>query len=253
MKLKIVPNYYAPKLEGILDEYEKIHCIVWPKCNFKCRFCDFWQRSDIVFKDINIDNFEKVVQYLIKESQAFKFTGGEPCLNPKLKEMLGIVKKYNGKIFLDTNGSYSDIIRDLIDANLIDVLAISLKGSDENEAKINSGLVNSKLCWEQVLKTIQYSSRKNVKTIITRVLINKIDKDELSKFAELLNIAGDNLYLKINNLMRNDYNKELKPIEEDIIQKEIRNLMKNHPEYIGRIIYIKDKSSVYTRENIQHY
>ena len=253
MKLKVVPNYYAPKVEGILEEYEKIHCVVWPRCNFKCGFCDFWQRTDVVFKDIDILNFEKVVQHLVKESKAFKFTGGEPCLNPELKEMLCLVKKYEGKVFLDTNGSCSNIVKDLIDNNLIDVLAVSLKGLNEEEAQQNSGIISSKLCWNRVLETIKYASERGVTTIVTRVLLNSLGDDELSEFANLLNITGNNIFLKINNLMVNEYNQEHKPVDEDNVQKGIKKLMDTHPEYVGRIIYIHDKSAVHTREEIQHF
>jgi molybdenum cofactor biosynthesis enzyme MoaA len=253
MKLKVVPNYYAPKVDGVLADYEKIHCVVWPRCNFKCGFCDFWQRTDVVFKDISLSNFEKVVQHLVKESKAFKFTGGEPCLNPELKKMLCLVKKYDGKVFLDTNGSCGKIVKQLIDDDLVDVLAISLKGLNEEEAKKNSGINNSKLCWNQVLDTIKYASERGITTIVTRVIMNSIDENELSEFAKLLNTVGNNIYLKINNLMVNEHNQENKPIEEDNVQKEIKKLMDIHPEYVGRIIYIHDKSAVHTREEIQHF
>lgn len=253
MKLKVVPNYYAPKIEGILEAHEKIHCVVWSKCNFKCEFCDFWQRTDVTFKEIDILNFEKVVQHLVKESKAFKFTGGEPCLNPELKEMLCIVKKYGGIVFLDTNGSCKKTVKKLIDDNLIDVLAISLKGLNEGEAKKNSGIINSKLCWNQVLETIKYSSEKNVVTIVTRVLMNELNSDELSEFAKLLNTLGNNIYLKINNLMVNEYNQKYDSVDEDNVQNEIKKLMDRHPEYVGRIVYIRDRSAVYTQEEIQHF
>ena len=253
MKIKVVPNYYAPKIEGILNDFEKIHCIVYEKCNFKCIFCDFWQRNDIVFKEITLDNFSKVVEFLIKESNAFKFTGGEPCLNPDLKEMMNIIKTHGGIVFLDTNGSMFTKVKELVDEKLIDVIGISLKGNTPIEAQKNSGIRSDKACWSNVIESIKYATQKNIKTIVTRVIYNKITEEELVEMATILSYAGNNIYLKINNLMISQYNNNLSPLDEMIVINKIENFINQHSEYKGRIIYINDKSAVHTKQKIQHF
>ncbi|PWB02110.1 hypothetical protein C5O24_12675, partial [Paramuribaculum intestinale] len=64
------------------------------------------------------------------QGNAFKFTGGEPTLNPKLIDDMEVIRDLGGFIYLDTNGSRPDIVGKIIDRKLVDVLAVSLKGLD---------------------------------------------------------------------------------------------------------------------------
>ena len=69
----------------------------------------------------------------------------------------------------------------------------------------------------------------------------------------ILSYAGNNIYLKINNLMISQYNNDLSPIDEMIVINKIENFINEHPEYKGRIIYINDKSAVHTKQKIQYF
>ena len=66
----------------------------------------------------------------------------------------------DGTVFLDTNGSMLNIIKGLLDENLVDVLGVSLKGLNEEEALETSGIKNVSLCWNNVLETIKIASNK---------------------------------------------------------------------------------------------
>lgn len=57
-------------------------------------------------------------------------TGGEPVLQPDLKEFINKIRNnYDLKIKLDTNGSSSKILKELIEEELLDYLALDLKFS----------------------------------------------------------------------------------------------------------------------------
>lgn len=253
MKLKVVQGYYAPKINNIIENEDKIHCVVWPKCNFRCSFCDFWQRDDVIFKELSIKNFEAVADHLIKFGRAFKFTGGEPCLNPELFTMLQIVKNKGGLCFLDTNGSFPQKVKKCIDAGLIDVLAISLKGLDADSSCKTAGIVNEKLCWSNVMETISYAASAGVRTIVTYVIYGDFSCEELERFAHTLCMLGDNIYLKINNLMPNDYNGSLSPVDHTKVTDIISRFIDNNPCFAGRVIYIGNKKAVTDIEYIKHY
>lgn len=253
MRIKIVQGYYAPKLNDIINHDDKIHCVVWPKCNFRCKICDFWQRDDIVFKELSLDHFEKVVDYLLPFGEAFKFTGGEPCLNPELVQMLEIVKGKGGLCFLDTNGSLPNVAKRCMDAGLIDVLAISIKDLDQNSICESAGIANKKLCWDNVRETISYAAQKNISTVVTKVIYDSFTYEELEQFAAFIKSCGDNIYLKINNLMENAYNSTMKPIPHEIAETIIHDFLRSNKDFTGRIIYIGDKKAVVNVDYIKHY
>ena len=200
-----------------------------------------------------MNNFEKVVDHLLEFGKAFKFTGGEPCLNSELYTMLEMVKSKGGTCFLDTNGSFPSKVKHCIDEGLIDVLAVSLKGLSPDKVCETAGISNKKLCWDNVMETISYSSKSDIPTIITHVIYNDFSYTELEKFAGILRSCGNNIFLKINNLMPNDYNKDDCPVEHKKVIEIINHFVEENQDFAGRIIYIGDKSAVTDIECIKHY
>ena len=253
MKLKIVKNYYAPKIPGIIDPDEKLHCVVWNNCNFRCTYCDFWQRDDIVFKKISLEQFEIVVRYLVKYRKGFKFTGGEPCLNPQLDAMLRIVKKYDGIVFLDTNGSLPSRVASLIDNKLVDIYAISIKGLNKAEALQRSGITNPKCCWDNVITSIQQITERNMTIIATYVIDQSFCYEKLEKYASLLLSLGNTVYLKLNNLMPNDYNHAMQPMPYESISVILQTFIKQYSEFHNRVIYIHEKQAVTNHKQIRFF
>ena len=60
-------------------------------------------------------------------------TGGEPTLQPKLRRLLEIIREAGFQTKLDTNGSDPDTLLELIDAGLLDYVAMDVKSClDEN-------------------------------------------------------------------------------------------------------------------------
>lgn len=159
MKYLIVPNFYAPKSPTYCEKFgsEKIHAVSYNQCNFKCAFCGFKKlKEENTYHDYSLEAFEQIVEKLIPYGLGFKFTGGEPTLNSGLLDSLRCVKKHGGAVLVDTNGSNYKMMRLACDENLIDVLGISLKGLNPEEAMKTSGINKRQLCWDNVLKTIHY-------------------------------------------------------------------------------------------------
>ena len=65
---------------------------------------------------------------------SFVFSGGEPTLMPDLKEKIIEVKNMGFEIKLDTNGTRPEIVKDLIDNNLIDYVAMDIKNEPKSYA-----------------------------------------------------------------------------------------------------------------------
>lgn len=62
-------------------------------------------------------------------------TGGEPLLQPDICDFIRKIKNLGFFVKLDTNGSFPKKLKQLVEDNLIDYVAMDIKNSKENYAK----------------------------------------------------------------------------------------------------------------------
>ena len=117
---------------SLLDYEDKISAVLFYKaCNFRCPFC---HNGLTVLEAEDEFLFEAVLEYLksrVGLLDAVVFTGGEPTLEPHLKEHIKQVKELGFLIKLDTNGTNPKVVKDLIDEHLLDYIAMDIKNSEE--------------------------------------------------------------------------------------------------------------------------
>lgn len=183
---------------SITDYPEHVAAIVFTQgCNFNCPFCH--NSSLIPFKEGSISETE-VLDYLKKRRNILDgivITGGEPTLQVKLKEFIIKIKNLGLKVKLDTNGSNYKVVKELIDEELVDYIAMDIK-HDEKNYNILTGY--EKYDFESIKKTIEliessnidyefrttivkeYHNLKNIENICK--LINKKSKYYLQNFVD---------------------------------------------------------------------
>ena len=257
MSYKIFRNVLAPKctVEDKIDLDHKSHMLMWNKCNFRCDFCmqaaENFTDTDGYF-DLSENEFIALILDLMKSGKNFKFSGGEPTLNPNVERDLKIVKDLGGTVFFDTNGSNCELVKKLLDKGLIDVLAISLKGLTKEECLKVSNIKKSEMCWENVFKSIKYGSEtKNVKVIVTHVCYNDVDIEELLLYSDLLE-PYDNVFYKVNNLHKEKHYLEgLRRVDPDHLLKLLYKLSEIKPFWKGRIIYVDNDEGITEYEKIK--
>lgn len=122
-----------------IDYPGEIACTIFLHgCNFRCGFC---YNPDLVIKKSD-DGFseEYVLEFLknrIGKLDAVCITGGEPLMTLDFN-FVKKIKKMGYKIKIDTNGSFPNKLKEIIDKNLVDYIAMDIKGSRENYSKIIS-------------------------------------------------------------------------------------------------------------------
>lgn len=245
----IVPNFYAPKclkyIEG--ENPTNIHALSYDKCNFNCNYCVFsYRQRETIYRNYDIDVFKEKVKELMKKGNSFKFTGGEPTLDPQLLDRLKVLRDLGAIIYVDSNGSNKNVLKQAIDDGLIDVLGISLKGLSKEEAQQNTSVKNSKLCWDNVLEVIQYASENNhVEIIVTYVCYSDFTLDKLYLFSSIIK-EFPNVYLKINNYQQDVRIEKngLIPMENEKLTELLKQFLQKEPEWIGRTILITDAGAV---------
>ena len=120
----------------LLDYPEKVACTLFTTgCNFRCPFCH--NAGLVCGTDYENLTEQDVLDFLGKRAAVLEgmcLTGGEPLLQPDVKEFLQKVKAMGYSVKLDTNGSFPDKLRDLIAAGLVDYVAMDVKNSREDYA-----------------------------------------------------------------------------------------------------------------------
>ena len=115
----------------MLDFPGKIACTVFlGGCNFRCPFCH------------NSELFMGKPEKLMEDEEFFKFlksrkglldgvcvSGGEPTLYKNLPEFLAKIKEQGFLVKLDTNGSRLALVKELVEKNLVDYIAMDVKNS----------------------------------------------------------------------------------------------------------------------------
>lgn len=99
-------------------------------CNFKCGYC---QNPDLVESSERKGMpSEETVEDITRRKKILEgvvITGGEPCIAEGLELFLEAIKKTGLKIKLDTNGSNPDLVKRILQKNLIDYIALDIKTS----------------------------------------------------------------------------------------------------------------------------
>lgn len=248
--LLIKKSFYAPKV--VIDK-KNIHAISIAYCNFNCTYCDFhYRKKDTKYTLFSKPLFFLRVLLLRPYGRCYKFTGGEPCMNPYIKEFMRVIRLIGGKIYLDSNCSMPHIIKELLDDGLIDVLAISLKGLTEDEAIRTTG-VSKQLCWDNVIRTLSMTEDYDgLRVICTYVCDSHFSLSKMERFSKIIE-HRNNVILKINNYQKSKYvtSDEWTAISNDTINDIISTFINNNPEWKNRIVYIPNHNAVEHYDSIE--
>ncbi len=116
----------------LLDYPEKMACTVFTGgCNFRCPFCHNASlvlqpgRDGVIAEQTVFDLLEKRRGVL----DGVCVTGGEPLLQPDLAAFLKKIHAMGFLVKLDTNGSLPEALAALLEAGLVDYVAMDLKSS----------------------------------------------------------------------------------------------------------------------------
>jgi pyruvate formate lyase activating enzyme len=161
-------------------------------CNFKCSYCHNPELVD-----------SKLFQPCIKENDVLDFlntrqrkldavviTGGEPTIHEGLALFIKQIKKMGFAVKLDTNGSQPQVIKNLLDENLLDFIAMDIKAPLEKYKSVVKVPVNSDLIKESIKLILKAKITHEFRTTIVQ---SQLEENDILQIAKL--ISGANCYV----------------------------------------------------------
>lgn len=122
----------------LLDYPGKVACILFTEgCNFRCPFCHNAALVSHVDPSARL-SVEEILSQLEKRKGILDgvcITGGEPLLQRGLEEFLSAVKQMGLSVKLDTNGTFPERLRALVEAGVVDYVAMDVKNCREKYAR----------------------------------------------------------------------------------------------------------------------
>lgn len=179
----------------LLDYPEKTACTAFTAgCNFRCPFCHNFGIAFSGNARAEIDE-EEILEYL--ETRRGKIdglciTGGEPLLHDGVLNFIERVRAEGFLVKLDTNGSFYDKLKTIVEGKLCDYIAMDVKNLPEKYA-LSSGV---SVDGETVMKSIELLKHGAIeyefRTTVVRELNMRADFKALAK----LLIGAKRFYLQ---------------------------------------------------------
>lgn len=201
------------KISGLqktsLIEYPgKIVSVIFTQgCNFRCPYC---HNSELIALESITEAYfpqEYVLQFLKKRKgliDGVSITGGEPSLQVGLYEFIKKIKAINLQTKLDTNGSNPELIKLLLKENLINYIAMDIKGPLDRYDEITGTRINP----DNILQSISLIQNSGIdyefRTTFVPGLHNLKDLEDIA-----LLIRGSQRYFIQNFRPNKTYDPEL--------------------------------------------
>ena len=170
---------------SLLDYPDRISAIVWTVgCNFKCPFC---YNKNLVDGNIELFNEDAVLSFLKKRKgllDALSISGGEPFLQKDILDFTSKVKKLGYLVKIDTNGTFPEKLKELIDKKCVDYVSMDVKAPKD---KYNT-LAGVKTNIKKIEKSIEIIKKSapgyEFKTTFVPDLLKKEDILKIAKWLE---------------------------------------------------------------------
>lgn len=213
------------------DFPEHLACIIFTKgCNFNCSYC--YNRDLVDNKAETIDE-DYVMAYLYKRRKILDgvvISGGEPTIWNDLIPFIKKVKEFKLDIKLDTNGYNPAMLKEILDNNLVDYIAMDIKAIPDKYMKV----INKKIDFNKILESIDLIKKSNIKYEFRTTIMKGVhDKKDIIKILKL--IGDSKLYLQ--NFQYTDVvkDKNIKSFSRDELLK-LKEELKEYPNVIVRYV-----------------
>ncbi len=197
----------------LIDYPGKVACTIFLfGCSFRCGFC---HNPELVLspegKEYSREEIIKFLRNRKKYLEAVCFTGGEPLMTVE-KDFVKEIKDMGYLVKIDTNGSFPVRLKEFIDEELVDFVAMDIKTTKEDYSKLTGVDVDIKKI-EESIKIISKLENYEFRTTIIEEVHTKEKVEEMILWVNKF-IDG-----KIKNFALQGFKKEDKLIDKEFLKK----------------------------------
>ena len=170
---------------SLLDYPDQISAIVWTVgCNFSCPFC---YNPQLVKGNVEQISEGEIFSFLKKRKgvlDGLSISGGEPLLQNDIVDFTKKVKKLGYLVKIDTNGTFPDRLKELIEKKLVDYVSMDVK-APKGKYKQLSGVKTPISKIEKSINIIKKSAPDyEFKTTFVPELLTKEDIIKIAQWLE---------------------------------------------------------------------
>jgi len=203
----------------LLDYPTKTACTIFTGgCNFRCPFC----HNALLVTDIDdTDTYteEEILDFLSKRRGLLDgvcITGGEPLINSDITEFIAKIKALGFCVKLDTNGTFPEKLKELIEKGLVDYVAMDIKNTKEKYAK-TAGV--ERLDLSKIEESIGILMQSGIDyEFRTTVVAEFHSEEDIEKIAEWIK-GAKGYFLQNFEDSGNTICKNLNPVYSDVLKK----------------------------------
>ncbi len=170
----------------LLDFPGKMACTVFTGgCNLRCPFC---HNASIAVRPSKDGEYttEEILDFLKKRQgilDGVAITGGEPLMQRDIEEFIISIRELGYAVKLDTNGTYPEKLKSLVNQGLVDYVAMDVKASPEGyPPAVGIGGYDISKVKESIDFLLEGNVDYEFRTTVVREFHSIFDMDSLGSF-----------------------------------------------------------------------
>jgi pyruvate formate lyase activating enzyme len=176
----------------MLDYPEHLACILWfAGCSMRCKYC---YNPHIVAANEGNFSIGDIVGFLEKRKgllDAVVLSGGECTDCHDISDICSKIKSMGFKVKIDTNGSNPGVLREIIEAGVVDCMALDYKAPLHKFRSV-TGYDNFARFSESLDILLQFKIPFEVRTTVHTALLNEKDISTIAE--DLINRGYNSIY-----------------------------------------------------------
>lgn len=163
---------------SLIDYPGKVCAVIFTACcNMRCPFC---QNPDLVLNSSEFPELdeEKIISFLKERKEWIDgvcITGGEPLIYADIIELIKKIKLIGLLVKVDTNGLNPELLSKLIDAKLVDYIAMDIKSDLEHYQAACGGRISL----EKIKKSVELIKKSSIEYEFRSTIVPDFFNEEI--------------------------------------------------------------------------
>ncbi len=167
---------------SLIDYPEKLAAVLFLKgCNLRCSYC---HNPALLSEDCDIYDNKYILDFLDERKtklDAVVLSGGEPTLQDELPNFANVIKSMGYLIKLDTNGTNPHRIKELIEKELVNYIAMDIKAPIIKYPTITNTCIDTDDIFKSIEIIMNSALPYEFRTTAPKYLLEVEDFEEIGK------------------------------------------------------------------------